>query len=307
VRADGIEAWHAVTLRIALGGRRFTTALWLHRRLGWCKPLERALELRFERLLILRRVLRELSAYASQSLRPLFGDGPAATLDGLLSERIQATECALGALEIQFPEYAAELAVEHVQRAALLMEAADYRASLEEQLISPEVHDHLQRSIEERRNLVRRRPPIDLGLRLGDLMSRAPLFATLSSDKTRRIGRLLKPRLVTPGEQVIAKGARADGMYFIASGALEVHVGGEVIPLASGDFFGEMGLIDRRTRNADVYAKGYSHLLYLEAAAFDELLESDAEIRERIVAAAEARRAALETDDTPQPAAVSGG
>lgn len=307
VRTDGAEAWRAVTLRVALGGRRFATALWLHRRLGWCKPLERALELRFERLLIHRRVLRELSTYASQSLRPLFGDGPAATLDGLLGERIQATECALGALEIQFPEYAAELAVEHVQRAALRMEAADYRASLEEQLISPEVHDHLQRSIEERRNLVRKRPPIDLGLRLGDLMGRAPLFATLSSDKTRRIGRLLKPRLATPGEQVIAKGARADGMYFIASGALEVHVGGEVIPLASGDFVGEMGLIDRRPRNADVYAKGYSHLLYLEAAAFDELLASDTEIRERIVAAAEARRLALATDDTPRPAAVSGG
>jgi monovalent cation:H+ antiporter, CPA1 family len=293
VRAEGLAAWQAATRRGAVGTRRFEIALWLHRRLGLDAPLERALESRFETLLISRRVLGELLEYNRTALQPLFGDAVYERLDALLGERLQATEAALGALQVQFPEYAQDLAAEHIQRAALRMEAANYRERLEEQLISAEVYDHLERELERRRARIRSRPPLDLGLRLGDLMRHAALFADLPADKAKRIGKLLKPRLATPGERVVAKGDWADGMYFIASGALEVRSNGISTPLPPGSFFGEMGLIDRQPRSADVYATAYSHLLFLDARDFDELLATDAEIRERIVVEAAARRAAL--------------
>ncbi len=293
VRAEGLPAWHAATRRGAVGSRRFTIALWLHRRLGLDAALERALESGFETLLISRRVLGELREYNRTALRLLFGDAVYERLDALLGERLQAAEAALGALQVQFPEYAEDLAAEHIERAALRMEAANYRERLEEQLISTEVYDHLERELEQRRARIRSRPPLDLGLRLGDLMRRATLFADLPSDRARRIGKLLKPRLATPGERVVAKGGRADGMYFIASGALEVRNAGISTPLPPGSFFGEMGLIDRQPRSADVYATAYSHLLFLDARDFDELLAADAVIRERIVVEAATRRAAL--------------
>ena len=293
VRAEGVPAWDAAARHDAVGTRRFKVALWLHRQLGLDAPLERALESGFETLLISRRVLGELLEYNRTALRPLFGDTVYERLDALLGERLQATEAALGALQVQFPEYARDLAAEHIERAALRMEAANYRERLEEQLISAEVYDHLERELEQRSARIRSRPPLDLGLRLGDLMRQATLFADLPVDKAKRVGKLLKPRLATPGERVVAKGDRADGMYFIASGGLEVRNSGISTPLPPGSFFGEMGLIDRRPRSADVYATAYSHLLFLDARDFDELLAADAVIRERIVVEAAARRSAL--------------
>jgi monovalent cation:H+ antiporter, CPA1 family len=300
VRTEGPAAWQTATRRIAQGSGAFALALQLHRRIGMNKPLERALESRFEALLIGRRVLNELVDYNQGALRPLFGEAVYTEIAALLAQRLQATEAALGALEVQFPEYAGGLAVEHVQRAVLRMEAADYRERLDEQLIGAEVYDHLQREIERRRERIRSRPALDLGLRLGDLMRRAPLFASLPEDKARRIGRLLKPRLATPGERVVARGDRTDGMYFIASGELEVRTQTETIRLSPGAFFGEMGLIDRQPRSADVHATAYSHLLFLDARDFDELLAADSDIRERIVAEAEARRAAILAGQHPQ-------
>lgn len=300
VRTEGPTAWQTATRRIAQGSGAFALTLQLHRRFGMNKPLERALESRFEALLIGRRVLGELVDYNQGALRPLFGEAVYTEIAALLAQRLQATEAALGALEVQFPEYAGGLAIEHVQRAVLRMEAADYRERLDEQLIGAEVYDHLQREIERRRERIRSRPALDLGLRLGDLMRRAPLFASLPQDKARRIGRLLKPLLATPGERVVARGDRTDGMYFIASGELEVRTQTETIRLSPGAFFGEMGLIDRQPRSADVHATAYSHLLFLDARDFDELLAADSDIRERIVAEAEARRAAILAGQPPR-------
>jgi monovalent cation:H+ antiporter, CPA1 family len=55
VRTEGPAAWQTATRRIAQGSGAFALALQLHRRFGVNKPLERALESRFEALLIGRR------------------------------------------------------------------------------------------------------------------------------------------------------------------------------------------------------------------------------------------------------------
>jgi CPA1 family monovalent cation:H+ antiporter len=70
-----------------------------------------------------------------------------------------------------------------------------------------------------------------------------------------------------------------------------VHVGGNKVVLKEGDFFGEMGLLDARPRNADVVANGYCHLLVLRRRDFDELLARRPEVRAEIQAVA-ARRVA---------------
>ena len=54
---------------------------------------------------------------------------------------------------------------------------------------------------------------------------------------------------------------------------------------------GEMGLLDRSPRNADVIANGYCHLLVLHRKDFDELLARRPEVRKEIEAVA-ARRIA---------------
>jgi CPA1 family monovalent cation:H+ antiporter len=101
---------------------------------------------------------------------------------------------------------------------------------------------------------------------------------------------MLRPRLAVPGERVIVKGDRGDNMYFIASGEMVVRTAGGPIRLGTGDFFGEMALLSRQPRNADVAAAGYVQLLALEGRDFRKLLRMNPDIRTEIERVAAERR-----------------
>ena len=61
-------------------------------------------------------------------------------------------------------------------------------------------------------------------------------------------------------------------MFLISSGAVEVVLPNDRIRLGSGDFFGEMALLSRSPRQADVVALGYCRVLVLSAAEFRRFL-----------------------------------
>jgi len=71
-------------------------------------------------------------------------------------------------------------------------------------------------------------------------------------------------------------------MYFITSGAVSVDIPSGQVRLGSGDFFGEIALVARRPRTADVRALGYCSLLALFAGDLDRLLAEDADMRRTI-------------------------
>jgi CRP/FNR family cyclic AMP-dependent transcriptional regulator len=69
-----------------------------------------------------------------------------------------------------------------------------------------------------------------------------------------------------PGDVIFAEGDRADKMYVVLSGEVEVQLQGTAIDtIGAGGTFGEMGLIDGSPRSATVVAKTGS-----EVAAIDE-------------------------------------
>lgn len=115
------------------------------------------------------------------------------------------------------------------------------------------------------------------------LVAKVPLFQQLSSEQIEQITEQLKPLIVAPSQQIITKGDIGDAMYFIAAGAAEVITDApEPIKLGCGDFFGEMALLNRAPRNADVNATSYCELLVLEREAFYALLESHPELRKQL-------------------------
>ena len=61
-------------------------------------------------------------------------------------------------------------------------------------------------------------------------------------------------------------------MFLISSGAVEVVLPNGGVRLGSGDFFGEMALLSRGRRQADVVALGYCRVLVLSAADFQRFL-----------------------------------
>lgn len=86
-------------------------------------------------------------------------------------------------------------------------------------------------------------------------LKRVPLFADLGARDLQRIARLFKMRRFSSGETVIKEGSGASAFFVIESGEAAVFVGGrKKATLKSGDYFGEIALLDAGTRTATITA-----------------------------------------------------
>ena len=289
VKTAGVEGYQeasAEDVRLTPASR---LALWLHRRFGYATPLARSIAERFDTLLATELVIRELRRFNRRALRPLLGTATSGAVAELLGRRLELVGDALSAIELQYPAFAESLRTHYLARAELRFEDNEYRRKLEESLISREVFNDLQRELSARRQDLARRPPLDLGLALTEMIKRVSAFEGLEPERLRYIAQLLRPRLAMPQELIVRSGRRGSAMYFIASGRVEVLLPNGVVPLGPGDFFGELALMTARPRTADVRALGYCHLLVLDRRDFQRLLRSDPGLKARIESVAEQR------------------
>ncbi|WP_439816241.1 cation:proton antiporter domain-containing protein [Zavarzinia sp. CC-PAN008] len=139
------------------------------------------------------------------------------------------------------------------------------------------------------------------------LVDRFPIFAELDEEAREDLLLLLEPRKAAPGEKLIRKGERADRIYFIAQGAVQVAVGGRTIRLEAGNFFGEMALISGARRSADVTAIDYCEFHTLDRRDFRSLVVRHPVLKQRMDAYAASRtaqnmEAAAAAGATPEPA-----
>ena len=93
-------------------------------------------------------------------------------------------------------------------------------------------------------------------------------------------------------------GKPADAFYVILDGQARVEVPGRPVDLASGDFFGEMALLDGEPRSATVVAVGEVYALTIGRAKFLKLLESEPKIALAIMATLTGRLRALQAAAT---------
>jgi CPA1 family monovalent cation:H+ antiporter len=294
VRDRGVEGYQEVVESFTQPDFPFRVALWFHRYFGFGWLLTERLADRFEILMVSQDVVAELAAFNLSSIADLLGRDAETKLGTMINERQELVSRSLRALSLQYSGYAEAIRDRQLKRAAIRFEAAEYARWLRESIISGEVYADLRRQLNARRKSVGHRPPLDLGLELAAMIGRVPLFASLDAAAVREVGRRLRARLAVPGEKIVAVGGRPDAMYFIAAGEVAVHIGGMTVTLKEGDFFGEMGLLGSRPRNADVIAVGYCHLLVLSRKDFNQFLERRPGVRAEIEAVA-ARRVA----DTP--------
>jgi CRP-like cAMP-binding protein len=88
-----------------------------------------------------------------------------------------------------------------------------------------------------------------------EALKRVPLFAELTDDEIGQIAKLFKVRRFRAGETVIQEGSGGAAFFVIDSGEANVFVHNEQkTSLASGDYFGEIALIDEGTRSASITA-----------------------------------------------------
>jgi monovalent cation:H+ antiporter, CPA1 family len=292
-RTEGVSGYERAAAVFVGFGRSFRTANLLHRKLGLTDPLAKALAARFEVLHSARSALREAIKFNEEHIRALFGERASQNLAELLEQRLGDVERAVAALRLQYPTYAHQLQVQFLVRTAAQLEADRYEQLREESILNRDVFDDLERDLTERRRVLEARPTLDLGLNREELIGRVPLFSSLDENARRSVARLLRPRLAVPGEFVVRKGERGDAMYFISSGAVEVRLAAMPVELGSGDFFGELALLEHGPRTADVVALGYCQLLSLAARDLDRLFEAEPTIRDEIHAVARTRLSAV--------------
>ncbi|CAA6605483.1 Cyclic nucleotide-binding protein [Rhodospirillaceae bacterium LM-1] len=106
------------------------------------------------------------------------------------------------------------------------------------------------------------------------MVAKVPLFSGLNASIIADIAGLFAPKVAVPGERLVRKGDPADAMFLIVSGEVEVEVGDQSRRLKSGDFFGEIALLEKTTRTATVRAVSTCQLLVLEVNDFERLLDS---------------------------------
>lgn len=119
-----------------------------------------------------------------------------------------------------------------------------------------------------------------------ELVSHFPLFADLTADQREVLLLHFTTRRAQPGERVIRAGEKADVVYFISSGEVEILPRGreDKIKLSAGAFFGEMALITGEPRSADVTALDFCKFLTLSRRDFRRLLKRHPSMREHIIA-----------------------
>ncbi len=117
-----------------------------------------------------------------------------------------------------------------------------------------------------------------------------PIFAHLNATNIAEIASLLKAQVVPAGTVIVRKDDRAEAMFFIMAGEVEVDIKPNPVVLSEGQHFGEVALLRHTRRTATVRSLSECRLLALGVAEFERLLEIHPDIREQINRVAIARQ-----------------
>jgi CRP/FNR family cyclic AMP-dependent transcriptional regulator len=125
-----------------------------------------------------------------------------------------------------------------------------------------------------------------------------PLFAGLDADGLTGLTRGMRVRRFRRGETVFHVGDPGDALFIVMAGSIKITLpadtGEEAIlaTLRPGDFFGELALLDGAPRSATAVAIEPTETYVLAREGFRELIASEPQMREALLAtlAAEVRR-----------------
>lgn len=297
LRAEGLDGYRRLAREHVRFDRATRFAAFLHRRLRWDAPLARRLTLHLERDIVQRYVLSQLMAFNDERIHSLFGERVSEVAGLFLETRLDQVERAIDAMRLQYRDYWASFGKRYLALAALRLEYAAIERMEQERLLSPQVANKMGQALRQRRNQLERPPPLDLGLRTAALVRQMPLFAKLDEREIEDLARQLSTRLALPDERIVRRGEPGDAMFFIATGAVEVRVQPEPVRLGTGEFFGELSLLTRRRRNADVVAIGFCRLLVLRRELFEQVMGSHSVLGRRVREVANQRHTELATTD----------
>jgi CRP-like cAMP-binding protein len=117
------------------------------------------------------------------------------------------------------------------------------------------------------------------------MLERASLFAGVDRDVLARIAELTEVEEVAAATALTHEGRHEGYFHILVAGTVEVSRGGVVIDTSrSGNFFGEIALLDEGSRTATVTTLTPCLLLKVNNRGFEEMLDVDPSVREALEA-----------------------
>jgi CRP-like cAMP-binding protein len=123
------------------------------------------------------------------------------------------------------------------------------------------------------------------------LLSRVPVFSTLSREDLAHVAQVAMPRQFEAGTVVFREGDEGSTCYIVRTGrarAIREHPDGRSITLAHfgpGDIFGEMAMLDGERRSATVEATEDTEVIAILSADMHRLLHEHPGISVKLIAA----------------------
>lgn len=110
------------------------------------------------------------------------------------------------------------------------------------------------------------------------LLDRVPFLAALSASDRRWLSERVRRRHYARGDIVFQKDDPGEALFIVESGSVRIHVTGSqgtdltLAVMNTGDFFGDMSLLDGKPRSASASAVTDSSLIILDRDHFTELV-----------------------------------
>jgi len=124
-----------------------------------------------------------------------------------------------------------------------------------------------------------------------DELDDVPLFQTLPDDARAKFATWVSEVSVPAGKHLAEEGEYAYDLFIIKDGTAEVIQDGQTVAeLGAGEFFGEMGVLERAQRNATVIAKTPMTLLTLSGWDVKRLQSKSPEAMKQLEEVIEQRR-----------------
>jgi CRP-like cAMP-binding protein len=106
-----------------------------------------------------------------------------------------------------------------------------------------------------------------------EVLATFPLFAGISKRRLRKLVGDATFAEYVPGDTVVQKGESGNVLYVILGGSARVLGKPASRPLRTGDYFGELSLLEGAPRSATVVAASELHVMQLPRKAFVALTE----------------------------------
>ena len=115
----------------------------------------------------------------------------------------------------------------------------------------------------------------DVNLKM-EVLHKMPLFRHLTYQELVRLMNITQVKQYNVDEEVVAEGADGDELFIVLTGKVRVESAkAKIAELGPGQHFGEMALVDKAPRSADIIASEPSSLLSIKRRDFFDIIRKD--------------------------------